>query len=521
MTEDQEHNDYILEMRNITKTFGPVTALDNVSLKVKYGQIHAICGENGAGKSTLMNVLSGVYPYGTYSGDIIYKGQECHFKSIRDSEAQGIGIIHQELALVPYLSISENIFLGNEITSNGRINWAEQRKRAAQVMREVGLNEDPDTLIVNLGVGQQQLVEIAKALRKNVQLLILDEPTAALNDEDSYHLLHLIDDLRKTKGMTAIIISHKLNEIAASADEVTVIRDGATISKYDISEDHPLNQDLLIRDMVGRPLSSRYPDHTPKIGEEALRIENWTVYHPVDTSRKIVDNANLDVHVGEIVGLAGLIGAGRTELAMSVFGHQYGSKAHGTIYLKGKEVRLNSVSSAIAHGLAYATEDRKTYGLNVIQTIRENTSAASLRKISHHGVIDKAVEKSAAEKYRREFNTKSTGIEVPVGNLSGGNQQKVVLAKWVFSNPDVLILDEPTRGIDVGAKYDIYEIIDRMADEGKAVIVISSELPELIGICDRIYTMSQGQITACIPAKEASQEKLMGYMTMEKGALVK
>lgn len=505
--------DVILEMKHITKRFGPVTALSDVNISVKRGEIFSVCGENGAGKSTLMNVLSGVYPYGSYDGDIVYDGQTCEFKTIRDSEKLGIVIIHQELALVPYMTIAQNIFLGNPIKKGIFVNDTEQRKIAKEVMDTVGLDENPDTLIANIGVGKQQLVEIAKALTKDVKLLILDEPTAALNDEESAKLLDLIDRLRRERGITAIIISHKLNEIAASADTVQVIRDGQTISHYAIDKEHPLDQDALIRDMVGRSLTNRYPDHTSKIGKEVFRVEHWTVHHPLDEERLVSNDVSFNVRAGEIVGLAGLVGAGRTETAMSIFGHQYGTGATGKLFVEGEEVKFPNVSSAIDHGVAYATEDRKVYGLNLLSTIRENTSMANLKGLSKHGVIDRQREVQVAEKYRREFHTKAPTIEMPAGNLSGGNQQKVVLAKWVSADPKVLILDEPTRGIDVGAKYEIYEIIDELADSGSAVVVISSELPELLGICDRIYTMNQGVLTACRNAKDTNQEELMRFMT--------
>ena len=498
------HNDTILTMNNIVKTFGPVKALSGVDLTVERGEIHAICGENGAGKSTLMNVLSGVYPYGSYSGTITYNGKECKYKTINDSEADGIVIIHQELALSPFLSIAENIFIGNEQATHGMIDWDETRAKAKALLEKVGLPEDPDTKIMDIGVGKQQLVEIAKALSKDVKLLILDEPTAALNDEDSAHLLNLVRQLRDEQGVTSIIISHKLNEIADIADNVTIIRDGATVGEMFITPETPLDQDELIRKMVGRSLTNLYPYHESNAGgEEYLRIEDWTVHHPLDQNRVIVDHANINVHSGEIVGLAGLMGAGRTELAMSVFG-------------KGKEVHLPNVQAAIDAGLAYATEDRKVYGLNLLQNIRENAALASLGKMSSHGIMDENGERTEVEEYRNDFHIKCSNIDVNVGTLSGGNQQKVVLAKWVISNPDILILDEPTRGIDVGAKYEIYEIINKLADEGKAIIVISSELPELIGICDRIYTVSQGVVTDNVNKNGFTQEYLMKGMTKEK-----
>jgi len=503
----------ILEMRSITKTFPGVKALADVTLEVARGEIHAICGENGAGKSTLMKVLSGVYPIGTYDGDIVFENEVVQFKDIRDSEAVGVVIIHQELALSPYLSIAENIFLNNEVKGAfGLIDWNKANLEASKLLARVGLKENPTTKIMDIGVGKQQLVEIAKALSKRVKLLILDEPTAALNDEDSAHLLDLIIHL-KEQGITSIIISHKLNEIKKIADSVTVIRDGKTIetiAKDDVTEER------IIKDMVGRDLEHRYPDHTPHIGEEILRVENWTAHHPQDVTRVTVDNVNLNVRRGEIVGIAGLMGAGRTEFAMSLFGRSYGSRISGKVFKNGKEIKTRTVAEAIDNGLAYATEDRKQYGLNLIDDIKRNISAASLSKLVKLGLVDDNEEFKVANEYRKSMNIKSPTVLAKTGKLSGGNQQKVVLSKWMYSNPDVLILDEPTRGIDVGAKYEIYTIINKLASEGKGVIVISSELPELLGICDRIYALSEGRITGELPIAEANPESLIKLMTMEK-----
>ncbi|NKY38264.1 multiple monosaccharide ABC transporter ATP-binding protein [Cellulomonas septica] len=507
--------DHILEMRSITKKFPGVIALQDVNLSVSRGEVHAICGENGAGKSTLMKVLSGVYPHGTYEGDIVFDGQVVEFKGIRDSEHHGIVIIHQELALSPYLSIAENIFLGNEQAERGVVDWNKTNSEAAKLLARVGLDERPDTKIVDIGVGKQQLVEIAKALSKEVKLLILDEPTAALNDEDSAHLLGLIDGLRE-HGITSIIISHKLNEIEAIADTTTIIRDGKTIETLDMRGADRVSEERIIRGMVGRSLDNRFPDHTPNIGEEVLRIEDWTVHHPIDQTRKVVDSASLNVRRGEIVGVAGLMGAGRTELAMSLFGRSYGARVSGRVFKDGKEIDLRNVGAAIRHGIAYATEDRKRFGLNLIDTIQHNVSASALGKLARLGVVDRRQEEKVAERYRKELNIKTPTVSALVGKLSGGNQQKVVLSKWIYADPDVLILDEPTRGIDVGAKYEIYGIINRLADAGKGVIVISSELPELIGICDRIYALSQGRVTGEVARDDATQERLMQYMTMEK-----
>ncbi len=508
-------NDYILEMRQITKRFPGVVALDDVNLSVTRGQIHAICGENGAGKSTLMNVLSGIYPHGTYEGDIVYDGETVQFRSIRDSERVGIVIIHQELALSPYLSIAENIFLGNERASAGVVDWNATNSQAAQLLARVGLTEKPETRVADIGVGKQQLVEIAKALSKEVRLLILDEPTAALNDEDSAHLLGLLRGL-KEQGITSIIISHKLNELLDIADTITILRDGRTIETLDNHGPEPVTDERLIRGMVGRSMDHRFPEHVSHVGEEVLRVEDWTVYHPIDQDRKVVDGANITVHRGEIVGLAGLMGAGRTEFAMSIFGRTYGTRVTGRILKEGVEIQTHTVKQAIREGVAYATEDRKRYGLNLIDTVQRNISAAALDKLARHGIVDGNAEARVAERYRKELGIKTPTVAALAGKLSGGNQQKVVLSKWIYAEPDVLILDEPTRGIDVGAKYEIYLIIQRLAAEGKGVVFISSELPELIGTCDRIYAFSQGRVTGEVARDDATQELLMTYMTMDK-----
>ena len=504
----------ILEMQAITKTFPGVKALQDVSMSVERGEIHAICGENGAGKSTLMKVLSGVYPHGSYEGSILFEGEEVQFGSINDSEAKGIVIIHQELALVPYLSVAENIFLGNERSHRGLIDWNRANSEAAALLARVGLDELPVTPIGQLGVGKQQLVEIAKALSKEVKLLILDEPTAALNDNDSEHLLGLLRQL-KAQGITSIMISHKLNEIAEIADTTTIIRDGRTVETLDMAADE-VTQERIIRGMVGRDLGHRFPPHEPTVGEEVLRIQDWTVHHPTDPDRIVVDGANLTLRAGEIVGLAGLMGAGRTELAMSVFGRSYGSNITGQLFLHGEEIKAATVSEAISHGIAYATEDRKKYGLNLIEDIRSNISAANLQQVSRGGFVNANEEIKVAEQYRQSMNIKAPTVLALAGKLSGGNQQKVVLSKWLFTDPQVLILDEPTRGIDVGAKYEIYTLINRLADAGKAVLVISSELPELLGICNRIYTLSAGRITGVLPREQATQENLMELMTKER-----
>ena len=507
----------LLEMKNITKTFPGVKALDNVNLKVEEGEIHALVGENGAGKSTLMNVLSGVYPYGSYEGDIIYNGEICKFHDIKQSEAKGIVIIHQELALVPYMSIGENMFLGNERGKKAAIDWDETYGQAEKYMREVGLSESSRTLIKDIGTGKQQLVEIAKALAKNAKLLILNEPTSSLNESDSKALLDLLLKFKKD-GMTCIIISHKLNEVSYVADKITVIRDGSTIETLTKGVDD-FSEDRIIKGMVGREIADRFPKrHGVKIGDVSMEVKNWTVYHPIYTERKVVDNVSIKIHKGEVVGISGLMGAGRTELAKSVFGRSYGTNISGTLLLDGKEVHLKSSRDAIAHKLAYVTEDRKGDGLILSNPIRTNTSLANMAGVSNGIVIDKDKEYAVAVEYKEKLKTKCPTVEQNVGNLSGGNQQKVLLAKWMFADPDVLILDEPTRGIDVGAKYEIYCIINDLVAAGKSVIMISSELPEVLGMSDRIYVMNEGRIVGELSQEEASQEKIMScILSSSKG----
>lgn len=501
-------SDNILEMRNITKLFPGVRALDDVNLEVKRGTIHAMVGENGAGKSTLMNVLSGIYPYGTYTGDIIYEGEECRFSKITDSEAKGIVIIHQELALIPYMTIGENMFLGNERGKSFAIDWNTTYAEADKHLKTVGLSESSRTLIKDIGVGKQQLVEIAKALAKNAKLLILDEPTSSLNESDSQALLDLLLQF-KEEGMTCIIISHKLNEVAYVADDITVIRDGKTIETLHKGVDD-ISEDRIIRGMVGREISDRFPKRPGvEVGDVMLEVENWNVYHPLYREKKVVDDVSFHVRRGEVVGISGLMGAGRTELAMSIFGRSYGADISGTLKIDGKEVTLKNEKEAIKNGVAYVTEDRKGNGLILSNPIRVNTTLANLFGVSKRGVVDQDKEYMVAEEYRQKLNTKCTGVEQPVGNLSGGNQQKVLLAKWMFADPEVLILDEPTRGIDVGAKYEIYCIINDLVAAGKSVIMISSELPEVLGMSDRIYVMNEGRMVGEFQQEDATQESIM------------
>ena len=511
----------LLEMRSITKEFPGVKALSNVNLVVEEGEIHAICGENGAGKSTLMKVLSGIHPYGSYEGQIIYDGKECRHQTIKDSEKLGIVIIHQELALVPYLSIAENMFLGNERARRGVIDWDETYARAAQYLQVVGLHENPNTLIKDIGVGKQQLVEIAKALAKDVRLLILDEPTSSLNEQDAQNLLDLLLRLRKEKNITSIIISHKLNEIAYVADKITIIRDGSTIETLDKNAGE-ISEPRIIKGMVGRDLTNRFPPRQPNVGEVSMEVRNWTVYHPLYTERKVVDDVSITLRKGEVVGIAGLIGAGRTELCKSVFGRAYGTKISGQLLIDGKEVYLNSVSEAIQAGLAYITEDRKGDGLVLSDSIKHNTTLARLDFVSERGVVDVDKEYQAADEYKKKLGVKAPSVEQVVGNLSGGNQQKVLIGKWMFAQPDIMMLDEPTRGIDVNAKYEIYCIINDLVAQGKSVLMVSSELPEILGMCDRTYVMCEGKIVGEFTREEATQEKIMDrIMQASKGEIGK
>ena len=501
-------SDYILEMKQITKEFPGVKALDNVNFKVKRGEIHCLVGENGAGKSTLMKVLSGVYPHGTYSGDIVYNGEVQKFKKIADSEQKGIVIIYQELALIPELSLYENIFFGHEILKGKSIDWNETIVRATEMLKKVRLNVDPSMKVKDLGVGNQQLVEIAKALSKDVKLLILDEPTASLNEDDSQNLLNLIREL-KEHGVTCIMISHKLREITAIADTITVLRDGATICSLDASE-RKIEESEIIKHMVGREMDNIYPKREKhEFGDVALELKDWSVFDPTK-NREILHKVNVNVRKGEIVGIQGLMGAGRTELALSIFGNPTGYKlTGGELYLDGKKVHFKHPKEAIKEGLAYVTEDRKGNGLILMQDIRYNTTIANLEALVQGIAINENEEIKVANSYKDSINIKAPSIEQKVGNLSGGNQQKVQIAKWMFAQPKVLILDEPTRGIDVGAKYEIYSLMNKLVDEGMSIIMISSELPEVLGMSDRLYVMSEGSITGELLVEDATEEKVM------------
>jgi len=498
----------LLEMKSITKRFDSVLALEDVSMTAIEGEIHAIVGENGAGKSTLMKILSGVYGYGSYEGDIIFREEECRFKDIKDSEKRGIVIIHQELALVPFLSIAENIFMGNEQSTKGVVNWHLTYQKTRELLAKVGLDENPHTLVQDIGVGKQQLVEIAKALSKRVEVLVLDEPTAALNDIESENLLQLLLGLKK-EGMTSILISHKLGEVLKISDRISILRDGKMVETFDNKD---IDENRIIRGMVGRDILDRFPARESEPGEVMFEVKDWTVYHPDIADKIIIDNVSMHAKRGEVVGIAGLMGAGRTEFAMSLFGGAYGTRISGSIIKDGKLLTLKSTAQAIANGIAYLTEDRKQYGLILDESICRNISLANLKSLCPRLAVDEHKEARVAEDFKRKVDIRARNVSQFAKNLSGGNQQKVVLSKWLFADPEVLILDEPTRGIDVGAKYEIYQIINDLAKQGKCVIVISSELPEVIGLSDRIYILNEGKIVGELGKGEASQEAIMEHI---------
>lgn len=504
-------SEYILEMNQISKSFAGVKAIDNVSFKVKKGEVHCLVGENGAGKSTLMKILSGVYPFGTYDGDIVYEGKVQQFNRINDSVDAGIVIIHQELALFPDLTIYENIFAGNEIKQGGLINWNKTVVEANKVLEKVNLRVNPETLVKELGVGKRQLIEIAKALSKDVKLLILDEPTAALNEDDSENLLKLIDGLRN-QGISCIMISHKLKEVISIADSVTVIRDGQTIVTLSASKNE-ITEDVIIRNMVGRQIQDIYPKRNKNISDEkVLELKNWSAYDP-KIGRYVVKNVNMHVRKGEIIGLAGLMGSGRTELALSIFGNAKFYKLEGDLLIDGMPKVLKHTSDAIKAGIAYVTEDRKGDGLFLLQDIKSNISVANVQSIATNGIINDNEEIKVAEGYKSSLRIKANSLEQIVGKLSGGNQQKVSLGKWLFVGPRLLILDEPTRGIDVGAKFEIYSVMNKLIEEGMSIIMISSELGEVLGMSDRVYVMAEGENKGELPIKEADQEKIMQLAT--------
>lgn len=501
----------LLEMRGITKEFPGVRALDDVSFAVARREIHGLVGENGAGKSTLMKVLSGVYPHGHYTGDILFDGEVQRFRGISSSEHVGIAIIYQELALIPDMTVYENIFLAHEISTRGLVDWNETVHRAREMLEMVRLDVNPFALIRDLSVSQQQLVEIAKALSKNVKLLILDEPTSALNENESENLLDLIRSL-KERGISSVLISHKLKEVIGVADVVTVLRDGKTVATLDASKGE-VDENTIIKNMVGREINNIYPPRSHDVTDDVVfEVQNLNAIDRT-LGRKILHDISFKVHRGEIVGFAGLMGSGRTELALSIFGNARKYQLSGDIIKNGEKRHFRHPSQAIDAGIAYVSEDRKTQGLILIQDVQQNITLANLRELVKRFVVDQNREVQVAREYVTSLDIKTPSLEQKVNNLSGGNQQKVSLAKWLFVKPDLLILDEPTRGIDVGAKYEIYTIMNDLVARGMSIIMISSELPEVLGMSDRIYVMSEGRFTGELKNQDITQETIMRLAT--------
>jgi ABC-type sugar transport system ATPase subunit len=498
---------YILEMKGITKEFPGVRALDNVTFSVRKGEIHALCGENGAGKSTLMKILSGVYPYGSYEGKIYINGKEVKFKNIKESQEAGIAIIYQELAVVEEMTVAENMFLGHELMRGKYVDWNRIYAEAQKWLQKIGLRIDPETKVGELSVGKQQLIEIAKALTKKAEIIILDEPTAALTESDVSVLKTILRDLR-SQGVTCIYISHKLNEVMELADTVTVLRDGQTVSTDPIDQ---LTEEKIISKMVGRELHELFPYEPRRLGDDILKVNNYSVIDE-KSGKKVIDNVSFVLKRGEILGISGLMGSGRTELFTSIFG-AYKGKKQGTIFLDGREVIIENPADAIRYGIAYVSEDRKKYGLILGMDIIKNSTLVALKKVTKWNIIDHVLEIKHAEEITKKMKLKAPNLELKVSQLSGGNQQKVVLSKWLLNNPQVLILDEPTRGIDVGAKHEIYKIINELAKQGVGIVLISSELPEVLGMSDRILVMSEGRIVGEFSREDATQEKIMTCAT--------
>jgi D-xylose transport system ATP-binding protein len=497
-----------LAMREITKTFPGVRALDGVSFDLNPGELHALVGENGAGKSTLMKILGGVYPYSEYGGEVLIEGKEQRFSGVRDAAQAGIAVIFQELSLVKEMSIGENIFLGREPRRFGVIRWEEVYRRARQLLDDVHLGLDPHTPIRNLGIGQQQLVEIAKALSQDARILVLDEPTAALTDAEVETLFGILNKLR-ARGVAMIYISHKLEEVLRISDRVTVLRDGRTVGTNLTKE---LDEAKLIARMVGREVGDIFPAADHDRGDIVFEARDITVDDPVVPGKKLVSKISFSVRKGEVLGIAGLMGAGRSDLLMGIFGAHPG-RVSGQIKVDGQAVRIASPSDAIRHGIGFVTEDRKRFGLILEQTILNNMTLAGLKRISGKFVTSVDAEAAAGERSMKELRVKANSVFTIANTLSGGNQQKVVLAKWLLTNPRVLFLDEPTRGIDVGAKQEIYAQINSLAKSGLAIVLVSSELPEVLGLADRILVLHEGQLTGEFSRSAATPEKVMACAT--------
>ena len=504
--------DVVLEMKNIIKDFPGVRALNSVNFQARSGEVLALMGENGAGKSTLMKVLSGVWPYPTYEGDIYIRGELKRFSNTKDAEASGVAIIYQELNLIPDLTVAENIFLDRQFTGvAGMINWSKLFAEAQLLLDELNIKDfKPTDKVKELTVGKQQMVEIAKALSKKANILVFDEPTSALTDKEVASLFEIIRKLKK-QGVCMSYISHKMEELQQIADRIIVLRDGQTIG--DVTPLSELTMDQIISRMVGRDIKDMFPKKTFERKEKVLEVKNFEVDHPLLPGEKKVKNASFSAYQGEILGISGLMGSGRTELVSAIFGALPG-QSRGEVYLQGQKKQIRSPQDAIELGLALVTEDRKRIGLVLGQSVVQNMMISSLETICNRwGIINPAKERNLAQSYVKQLGVKTPGLDVGIETLSGGNQQKVIIAKWLNTKPRVLILDEPTRGIDVGAKVEIYNLLNKLVEEGVTVIIISSELPEVMGMSDRILVMCEGEIVAELTRNQATKEMIMEYAT--------
>jgi D-xylose transport system ATP-binding protein len=502
--------DLLLDIAGVSKEFPGVRALSGVDLRVRRGEIHGLCGENGAGKSTLMKILCGVYPHGTYEGVVRYDGRELRLgaSSIREAIREGIAIVYQELTLVPNMTVGENIYLGKEPRRGPVIDWDRLYADAGSLLARYRLDIDPRALVRDLGMGQMQMTEIAKALSEDARLLILDEPTSALSEAEVDQLMAILEHLR-SQGVTCLYITHKLEEFFRITDTVTILRDGTVVATRPTGE---LTVERMVNLMVGREMKERFPESRRQPGEVFFSVDGLHAADPEDPGREVLRGVTFDLRKGEILGLAGLMGSGRTELVTTLFG-EYGRITQGTLRLDGREIRIRSARDAIAHGIGLVPEDRKRQGLVLRQTILQNISLPNLGRFASFMRIDEDAETAAALRYSGSLAIKTGSLLAAVESLSGGNQQKVVIAKWLMSEPRILILDDPTRGIDVGAKYEIYKLMNRLAEQGFAILMISSELEEVLGMCDRVLVMCGGRSNGILDAAEATQERIMARAT--------
>ncbi len=504
------NDDIILDFKKVTKKFPGVTALNDVSIQVRRGEIHGLCGENGAGKSTLMKILSGVYPSSTYEGDVFYNGEELKLENsaIRQASEMGIAIVYQELTLVPSMTVGENVYLGKEPVDNRVINWNKLYADTEEILKRYKLDVPSHATVKSLGVGKMQMVEIAKALSEDAKVLILDEPTSALTEAEIDKLMEILEILRE-HGVTCIYITHKLNEFFRITDNVTVLRDGEKVTTQPTKN---LTEEKLVNYMVGREMTERFPPGDRQPGEVIFEVENLFADHPDELGRKVVNGVNFNLRRGEILGIAGLMGSGRTELVTTIFG-EFGKITNGTVKLEGREIKVKSARDAIELGISLVPEDRKGQGLVLMQSILKNISLPSLNQFAGFFSLDKDAELHASMDQAKSLSIKAPNLQIPTSDLSGGNQQKVVIAKWLMSQPKILIMDDPTRGVDVGAKYEIYKLMNQLAEKGVSIIMISSELEEVLGMSDRVMVMHEGHSSETLDIADATQEKIMALAT--------